>query len=493
MSARRAEAIEPTGVDRGSIRPDSGFSIVLAVTTVLILMVLGLALVTLVVEDSELGTNVVQSNQAFYAAHAGAEYAILKLGASWAWTGLASPGKNVGAGSFTVAPPDTLDETGAPLPSGQKRIISTGVVGNATRAIQLHVTPGTISTYAGTGTQGYTGDGGAATSARVRNPEGLGVAANGNLYFADTGNNVIRKVDFITGVITTVAGTGTAGSSGDGGAATLALLDGPQDVFVASNGDLYIADTGSRKIRKVTAATGVITTVVGDGTSGNTGDGGPATAAKLNSPRAVVVAANGDIYLSDRPNDRVRKVTAATGIITAYAGTGTAGYTGDGGAATSARLRTPEGLTLDTNGDLYVADTGNDVVRKVAAATGVITTYAGTGTAGFLGDGGPATSARLDAPEGVDMGPLGDLYIADTGNRRVRRVQAASGLISTIAGTGTSGFSGDGGPATAARFTTPGGITVSSTGVYYVADRGNDRVRRVTGLLAVVAWVETRI
>lgn len=476
----------------GAMRGDEGFSVALAVTTVLVLVVLGLALVALVVEDSELGTNTVQSNQAFYAAHAGAEYAVLKLGSNWSWTGLASPGKNVGAGSFTIAPPDTIDEIGGPLPSGQKRIVATGAVGNATRTIQLHVTPGTISTYAGTGTAGYTGDGGAATAARVRNPEGMGVASNGNLYISDVGNNVIRKVDFITGVITTVVGTGTAGNAGDGGPATLAQLDGPQDVFVAPNGDLYIADTGSHKVRKVTAATGVITTVIGDGTSGNTGDGGTATAARLNSPRSVVVAASGDVFVSDRPNDRVRKVTAATGIITAYAGSGTAGYTGDGGAAGVARLRTPEGMTLASNGDLYIADAGNDVIRKVAGATGVISTFAGT-TNGFAGDGGPATAARLDTPEAVDIGPLGDLFIVDTGNRRVRRVEAGTGTITTVAGTGTSGFSGDGGPATAARFTTIGGITVSSTGVYYVADRGNDRIRKITGLLAVVAWVETRI
>ena len=491
-SHARAAGCCPEG-ERTEVRSDAGFSIVLAVTSILILMVLGLGLVSLVVEDSDLSTNVVQSNQALYAAHAGAEYAVLKLAGNWAWSGLASPGKNVGAGSFTIAPPDTVDEFGAPLTVGEKRIIATGVVGTATRSVQLHVSPGTISTYAGTGTAGYTGDGGAATSARIRNPEGMGIASSGNLYIADTGNNVIRRVDFITGVITTVAGTGTAGATGDGGLATAARLDGPQDVFVASNGDLYIADTGSHKVRKVTAATGIITTVIGDGTSGNTGDGGAATAARLNSPRAVVVASNGDIYVSDRPNDRVRKVTAATGIITAYAGTGTAGYTGDGGAASVARLRTPEGMTIAGNGDLYVADTGNDVVRKVTAATGVITTYAGTGTGGFLGDGGLATSARLNAAEGVSLGPAGDLFIADTGNSRVRRVQAGSGVITTVAGTGTSGFSGDGGPATTARIATAGGIAVSTTGVYYIADRGNDRIRKVTGLLAVVAWVETRI
>lgn len=473
-------------------RADAGFSIVLAVTSILVLMVLGLALVTLVVEDSELGINVVQSNQALYAANAGAEYAVLKLAASWAWTGLPSPGKNVGAGSFTVAPPDTLDENGAPLAAGRKRIIATGVVGDATRSIQLHVAPGTISTYAGTGTAGYLGDGGPATSARIRDPEGAGVATNGDVYLADTGNHVIRKIDFITGIITTVVGTGVAGSTGDGGLATLAPLNGPQDVFVAPNGDLYIADTGSRRIRMVTAATGIITNVIGSGVNGNTGDGGPATAARLNSPRGVTVAANGDVYVSDRPNNRVRKVTAATGIINAYAGTGTAGYLGDGGAATAARLRTPEGLALASNGDLYIAEVTNHVVRRVAAATGTITTFAGTGTAGFLGDGGLATAARLSSPESVDFGPSGDLYIADTANRRIRHVQAGSGVITTIAGTGVNGFSGDGGPATAARFNVPDGIAVSTTGVYYITDRGADRVRKVTGLLAVVAWVETR-
>ncbi len=473
-------------------RPDAGFSIVLAVTSILVLMVLGLALVTLVVEDSELGINVVQSNQALYAANAGAEYAVLKLAANWAWTGLPSPGKTVGAGAFIIAPPDTVDENGAPLASGLKRIIATGAVGDATRSIQLHVSPGIISTFAGTGTQGYTGDGGPATSARIRNSEAVGVAANGDVYLADTGNHVIRKIDFITNIITTVAGNGAPGNTGDGGLATLARLQGPQDVFVAPNGDLYIADTQNRRIRMVSAATGIISNVIGTGANGNTGDGGPATAARLNSPRGVTVASNGDIYVSDRPNNRVRKVTAATGIITAYAGTGTAGYLGDGGVATAARLRTPEGLALASNGDLYIAEFGNHVIRRVAAATGVITTFAGTGTAGFLGDGGAATAARLNSPESVDIGPSGDIFIADTANRRIRRVAAGSGVITTIAGTGVNGFSGDGGPATAARFNIPDGIAVSSTGVYYISDRGADRVRRVTGLLSVVAWVETK-
>ncbi|MBI4363948.1 MAG: hypothetical protein HY568_00825, partial [Candidatus Latescibacteria bacterium] len=175
-----------------------------------------------------------------------------------------------------------------------------------------------------------------------------------------------------------------------------------------------------------------------------------------------------------------------------YAGTGTAGYLGDGGAATAARLRSPEGVCLASNGDLYVADTANDVVRLITAATGVISTYAGTGTAGSSGDGGPATSATLNGPEALALTASGDLYIADSGNHKIRRVQAGSGTISTIAGTGTAGFSGDGGSSTSAQFDSPRGITVASTGAYYVGDRNNNRVRKVTGVLAVVAWVETR-
>ncbi len=489
MNPRRGEGLSDADA---APRPDAGFSIVLAVSTILVLMVLGMAMVTLVVEDSDLGTNQVQSNQALYAAHAGIEYAVVKIAANSAWTGLPSPGKTVGSGSFWISPPDTLDENGTALAAGQKRIIANGVVGGATRSIQVHVASGMITAYAGTGTSGYTGDGAAATAARLATPEGVSVAANGDLYIADLGNDAIRKVNVLTGIITTVAGTGSNGYTGDGGPATAAKLKNPQDVSVAANGDLYIADTANHVIRKVSAATGIITTVAGSGSAGNTGDGGAATSAKLRSPAGVVVAANGDLYIGDTGNDRVRKVTAATGIITAFAGNGTAGYLGDGAAATAARLNAPQGLALAANGDLYIADTGNHAVRKVSVATGNISTYAGTGTAGFLGDGGAATSARLSSPQAVSLNATGDLYIADTGNNRIRRVQAASGTITTIAGTGTAGTTGDGGPATAARLSSPRGVTVSATGAYYIGDRGNNRARKVTGLLSVVAWVETR-
>jgi len=479
-------------VSRRRVDPSqAGFSVVLAVFSILILLTLGIAMVSMVVEDSDSSVLHVQENQAFYAAHAGVEYAIVKLSTNWAWGGLPSPGKNVGAGYYWIAPPDGVDETGAALPSNTKRIISTGVVGTSTRQIQVQLSGGTISTYAGTGTAGYTGDLGAATAARIAHPEGITVAANGDVYYADPDNNVIRKVTAATGIITTVAGSGGNGSSGDGGLAILAKFKNAEGVFVVANGDLYLADTGNHEIRKVTALTGIVTLVVGSTSPGYSGDGGAAAAARLRLPAAIVVAANGDMYIADTGNDAVRKVTAATGIATTYAGTGTTGYTGDGGAATSARLSGPQGLVLAANGDLYIADTGNNVIRRVTAATGVITTFAGTGTAGFLGDGGVATSARLNAPESVSISASGELYIADAGNNRIRRV-STGGTITTVAGTGTAGAAGDGGLPTAAQLNSPHGIAVSTSGTYYISDRVNNEIRRVTGVFAVVAWVETR-
>lgn len=447
---------------------------------------------TIVVEDSDLSVNHVRSNQAFYAAHAGVEYAVLKLSANPSWGGLALPGKTVGKGSFWVAPPDAVDEKGNPLPAGQLRVVATGIVGDAKRAIEVHVAPGMITTYAGTGTLGYLGDGGAATAARIKNPEGIAVAPNGDLYIADSDNHVIRRVSFVTGVITTVAGTGSPGYSGNGGPATLAQLSFPEDVAVLANGDMYIADTANHAIRRVIAATGTITTVAGTGSPGSSGIGGPATAAKLNSPRGIAVATNGDFYIGDRSNHRICRVTALTGLITTFAGTGTQGYTGDGGLAILARFRTPQGLHLHTNGDLYIADAGNNVIRKVAAATGIVTTVAGTGAAGYTGNGGLAVLATLDAPEAVHLAPTGDIYIADTGNNVVRKVQVGSGTITSIAGTGAAGYAGDGGSATLAQFNRPRGIAVASSGVYFISDKNNHRIRKVTGALSVVAWVETR-
>ena len=336
-----------------------------------------------------------------------------------------------------------------------------------------------ITTVAGTGTQSFSGDGGAATMAQLNNPVGVAVDGAGNLLIADRNNHRIRRVEAGTGLITTVAGTGTSGFSEDGGAATMAQLNNPRGVVVDGAGNLLIADTGNHRIRRVAAATGLITTVAGTGTSGFSGDGGASTAAQLDSPEGVAVDGAGNLFIADRNNHRIRRVEAGTGLITTLAGTGTEGRSGDGGAATAAQLDSPLGVAVDGAGNLFIADEGNNRIRRVAAATGLITTLAGTGTAGFSGDGGASTAAQLRFPEGVAVDGAGNLFIADTDNNRIRRVAAATGLITTVVGTGTAGFSGDGGAATAAQLNFPVGVAVDGAGNLFIADRRNQRIRRV--------------
>jgi PKD repeat protein len=340
----------------------------------------------------------------------------------------------------------------------------------------------TITTLAGTGTAGFAGDGGQATSAQLNLPTGVAVDGQGNLYIADYVNHRIRKVS--SGIITTVAGTGTAGYSGDGGQATSAQLDYPFGVAVDAQGNLYIADQVNQRIRKVSG--GIITTVAGTGTAGYSGDGGQATSAQLNNPIGVAVDGQGNLYIADYMNHRIRKVSS--GIITTVAGTGTAGYSGDGGQATSAQLDGPVGVGVDAQGSVYIADQGNQRIRKLSG--GIITTVAGTGTAGFLGDGGQATSAQLNSPFGVAVDGQGNLYIADASNHRVRKV--SGGIITTVAGTGTSGYSGDGGQATSAQISEPVGVAVDGQGNLYIADYDNQRIRKVSGgIITTVAGTGT--
>jgi NHL repeat len=343
--------------------------------------------------------------------------------------------------------------------------------------------PGTINTVAGDGTLGYSGDGGAATSAELWAPDEAALDTLGNLYIADEGNCRIRKVTASTRIISTVAGDGTVGYSGDGGPATSAELNGPTGAAVDSAGNIYIADAWNNRVRKVTVATGIITTVAGNGTAGYSGDGGPATSAELQTQYgggAVALDAAGNIYIADSTNNRIRKVTVATGIITTVAGNGTTGYSGDGGAATSAELDDPHGVGLDSAGNIYIADTYNNRIRKVTVATGIITTVAGDGTEGFSGDGGPATSAEIAVPLGVSVDSAGNLYIGDYGNDRARKVTASTGIISTLAGTGTPGYNGDGIVATGAELYFPHTVTVDSAGNVYIGDRNNERIRIVT-------------
>src|SRR5437016_3824473 len=347
---------------------------------------------------------------------------------------------------------------------------------------------GIITTVAGNGINSFAGDGGAATSASLSHPNGVALDAGGNLYIADLGNERIRKVAAATGIITTVAGNGVFGFAGDGGAATNASLGGPVGVAGDAGGDLYIADYSNHRIRKVDAASGIITTVAGNGAFGFAGDGGAATSASVSGPAGVAVDAGGNLYIANYSTHRIRKVDAATGIITTVAGNGICTFAGDGGAATNASLNYPASVALDASGNLYIADPNNNRIRKVAAATGIITTVAGGGSA--LGDGGAATSASLYGPTAVALDASGNLYIADQNNHRVRKVDAATGIITTVAGTGGPGVAGDGGAATSASLNNPDGVAVDASGNVYVADQGNHRIRRVaaaTGITTTVA------
>ena len=310
-------------------------------------------------------------------------------------------------------------------------------------------------------------------------PERVAVDGGGNFYIADTFGHRILRVGATTGNISIVAGTGVPGFSGDGGAATAASLYYPYGVAVSGDGNLHIADTYNHRIRKVDSETGRISTVAGTGVPGASGDGGAATAASLNYPYGVAVDGAGNFYIADRNNHRIRKVDALTGGISAVAGTGMIGFSGDGGAATAARLLWPQGVAVDGAGNLYIAGRFSQRIRKVDAVTGNISTVAGTGTPGFGGDGGAATAASLNYPSGVAVDRAGNLHIADTNNHRIRKVDAATGNISTVAGTGTSGFGGDGGAPTAAMLDSPSGVAVDGAGILYIADTYNHRIRRV--------------
>jgi DNA-binding CsgD family transcriptional regulator/sugar lactone lactonase YvrE len=335
----------------------------------------------------------------------------------------------------------------------------------------------TIVTVAGTGQATFSADGPALATDLVR-PVAVAFDQAGGLYLID--GNRVRKL--VHGHIVSVAGSGAAGFAGDGGRATDALLNSPQGIAIDGH-DIYIADTLNRRIRRVDAE-GVITTVAGIGERGDSGDGGPATLARLSAPTGVAVGFGHTYFIADRDENRVRKV-APDGTVTAFAGTGQRGYAGDGGPATSAPLNGPAWLAVDGRGNLYIGDLVNDRIRKVDLA-GTVTPVAGTGLPGFAGDGGRATLARLNLPagpssstgQGLTVDSEGAVYFADTVNHRVRRV-GLDGVITTIAGSGSSGFDGDGGSATAARLNSPLGVAVDDAGGVFIVDTANDRVRLV--------------
>jgi len=338
------------------------------------------------------------------------------------------------------------------------------------------------------------GDGCPALLAGVDGPGGVVSDAAGNLYLADSNDERIRKIDARTGLISTVAGNGTQGYGGDGGPAAQAVLNISNNegaLALDGVGNLYLADTQNGRIREVIAATGIITTVAGNGAYAYGGDGGAATAASLAWPRGVALDAGGNLYIADTDNSRIRKVDGRTRVITTVAGTGITGYGGDGGAATAAQLGQPTGVALDAGGNLYIADQDNNRVRKVTASTGAISTIAGMGIRGYGGDGGPATAARFNLiyGGGVALDAVGNLYVADTQNSRVREIVAATGLITTVAGTGLSGFNGDGLAATQAQLAYPVAVGVDGRGNLLIGDTYNGRVREVPNV--VVTPTET--
>ena len=443
----------------------------------------------------------------------------------------------------TVAGDDSTAYSGDGVPATTAAIsvpsgLATDAAGNLyisditnQRIRKVDAVTGIISTVAGTGIPGFNGDGGFATASQLSNPEGLTFDAAGHMYISEAGNNRIREmstagtlitfagqsglfedsiaaknaemgpmynvaadsrgnvytVDFengrirkvnTQGIITTAAGSGVWGPAdgygGDGGPALNAQMYYPMDVAVDTAGNMYIADEGNNRIRKVDTA-GIITTIAGSYTIGYTGDGGPATAATFTDVSGIAVDKLGNIYVADDGNGTIRKIDTA-GMISTVAGTGTPGFSGDHGLATAAQLNHPYDVAVDNFGNIYVSDQHNNCIRKIDG-TGIITTLTDT-AAGFSGDGGPASSAQINDPQGIKTDSAGNVYFADAGNQRIRKI-SMSGTITTIAGTGTAGYSGDGGPSTAAKLNAPSGVAIDPSGNMYIADYNNFRIRKI--------------
>jgi NHL repeat len=355
------------------------------------------------------------------------------------------------------------------------RLVASLAVVAATLAAPAHAATGDISTVAGTGTPAMAGDGGPAGAAALNHPQDVAWLPDGSVLVADTNNHRVRRI-WPSGIIGTVAGTGTPGFSGDGGAATSAQLSSPTDVEPTADGGFLVADLGNHRVRKVSAG-GTIATVAGTGTAGSSGDGGPATSARLESPAGVAATGDGGFLIADSGADRVRAVSSGGTISTVAGGGGS--WTGDGGPATAARLDHPVGVAALPGGGFLVSEYGGHRVR-VVSPTGTIARAAGTGDAGFSGDGGAATAARLNQPVGISPTSDGGFLIADSGNARVRKV-SPQGSIVTVAGSGTPGFAGDGGPAVLAHIHLPTGAAEQAGGAILVADAGNDRVRLIEG------------
>ena len=337
-----------------------------------------------------------------------------------------------------------------------------------------------ITTAVGTGEKGFAGDGGPAAAALLNGPFDVAFDRAGNLYFSDTFNHCIRRVDARSGVITTVAGNGTAGFAGDGGPAVRASLNEPYGIAIDRGGNIFVADRLNRRVRRIDAANGTITTLAGAGEAVYSGDGGAAAQAGLAEPNGLALDADErHLYIADVADHRVRIVDLASGTIATFAGTGKPEHGGDGGPAAEARIFGARAVKLGPDGTIYILERQGSSLRAVDPTTGVITTIAGTTGRGYSGDGGPALAAVFDAPKEMAIEPDGNILIVDTENHAIRLIDHASGVVTTIAG-GRKGAGGDGGPAIAAGLDRPHGAVVGPDGAIYIGDTNNHRIRRVT-------------
>lgn len=334
-----------------------------------------------------------------------------------------------------------------------------------------------ISTFAGTGTQGFAGDDGPAAAALLNNPFDLAFDPANNLIFSDTFNHRLRRIDARTGVITTIAGTGERGFAGDRGPATQAMLNEPYGVVVDRAGTIYVADRLNRRVRRIDPA-GTITTFAGDGSGKYSGDGGPAAVAGLAEPNGLALDADEThLYIADVADHRVRVVDLASGMITTFAGTGEAEHSGDGGPATRAGVFGARAVAFAPDGSLYVMERQGSSIRRVR--DGVIETVAGTGARGNAGDGGDAKAAVFNAPKEMAVDRSGNIFVVDTENHAIRLIDATTWVVTAIAGTGSAGPGGDAGPAHKAGLARPHGATVGADGAVYIGDSENHRIRKL--------------
>lgn len=334
-------------------------------------------------------------------------------------------------------------------------------------------------TIAGTGSAGFSGDGGPATQAQINNPYGLVVGPDGALYFCEIGNHRVRRLDLKTHSISTVAGSGQKGYSGDGGPALQASLNEPYEVGFDAAGNMYFAEMQNHVVRRVDAKTRIITTVAGTGSPGFGGDGGPAAQAQLRQPHSIAFDPQGRLMICDIGNLRIRRVNLQTGIIETWAGTGERKPTPDGSPIAGTPLNGPRAIALDPDGNLYLALREGNAIYRIDPRAGRIYHVAGTGETGHTGDGGSAKLARLAGPKGVAWAPDGSLYLADTESHTIRRIDLKSGIISTVAGSAERGDGPDG-PATRCRLARPHGVFVSKDGKVYIADSESHRIRLLT-------------